>query len=438
MTTTICFRATAFGLLLGSLGVGPAAAQTLDTRLIASGLSSPVFATAPVNDGRTFIVEKGGAIKVAQGGVVSNFFTVPVASSGEQGLLGLAFDPNYGVAGTPGHRRFFVNYIDPTTRDTVIASHRVNEAGTGVVAGSRVEVMRFDQPDALSNHKAGWIAFKPGDSNHLYIATGDGGGGNDPLNSGQDLGVPLGKMLRIDINADSFPGDPNRNYGIPSDNPFAAVAGAQAEIFAYGLRNPWRNGFDRANGNLWIADVGQGSREEVNFISASSAGGQNFGWRVREGDIATPGVGGELEVGMVNPVLTYDRNAGVSITGGYVVRDVNSPLFGQYVFGDFVYGNIWAISGDGSAQSFGNALDLTAELDAGAAGPLGNIASFGEGFNGELLIVDYGGKVVQVVPEPGTAAMLVMGASVLLAAVGRRRRGSMLESAPEGLARVSG
>lgn len=422
MTTTISLRSTALSLYFGALGATTAAAQTLDTRLIANGLSSPVFATAPLNDGRTFIVEKGGAIKVAQGGVVSDFFRLSVASGGEQGLLGLAFDPNYGVAGTPGHRRFFVNYIDPTTRDTVIASHRVNEAGTGVVAGSRVEVMRFDQPDSFSNHKAGWIGFKPGDSNHLYVATGDGGGGNDPLNSGQSLSVPLGKVLRIDINADSFPGDPNRNYGIPSDNPFVGTAGAQPEIFAYGLRNPWRSSFDRANGNLWIADVGQGSREEVNFLSGASTGGQNFGWRVREGDIATPGVGGPAQPGMVDPVLTYDHSVGSSITGGYVVRDANSPLFGQYVFGDFVVGSIWAIAGNGTPQSFASALDLTAVLDAGVAGPLGNIASFGEGFNGELLIVDYGGKVVQVVPEPGTAAMLVMGASVLLAAVRRQRR----------------
>ena len=383
----------------------------LDTRLIASGFTQPLFATAPLADGRVFVVEKGGVIKSVLGGVTSTFLSIPVATASEQGLLGLAFDPQYGVAGTPGAGRFFVNYIDPGNGDTVVASYRA--AGNVANPASRAEVMRIDQPNGLTNHKAGWIAFKPGDVNNLYIATGDGGGSNDPSNFSQNRNVLLGKMLRVNINGDDF-ADPNINYSVPTSNPFFGSAGVRGEIFAYGLRNPWRSGFDTANGNLWIGDVGQNAREEVNLIAGSSAGGQNFGWRVREGDIATPGVGGPLQAGMVDPVLVYGRSFGASITGGTVVRDAASPLNGRYVFGDFAFGSIWALPADGANLSFANAVDISAALDAGAAGALGNISSFGSGASGELYIVDYGGKVVQVVPEPATAAMLLGGLALLL------------------------
>lgn len=395
--------------LCASLAATSAAA--LDTRLVASGLNQPVFATSPLDDGRLFVVEKTGRIQLVQGGVASSFLNLPVATSGERGLLGLAFDPGYGVVGSEGYRRFFVNYIDPTTLDTVVASYRANAAGTRALASSRTEVIRIDQPD-FNNHKAGWIGFKPGDANHLFIATGDGGSGNDPLNNAQNTGVLLGKMLRIDVNADDF-ADPDVNYGIPADNPLLTTPGARGEIFAYGLRNPWRNSFDRATGDLWIADVGQNEREEVNVIDAASGGGQNFGWRVREGDIATPGVGGPKTPDMVDPVLVYDHSFGSSITGGYVVRDASSPLDGQYVFGDFITGRVWAVDADGP-RTFASAVEITALLDAGGGGALGNIASFGEGANGELFIVDYGGKVVQVVPEPGTVALWAAGLVGLL------------------------
>ena len=152
-----------------------ASAQALDTRLVASGLSAPVYASAPLDDGRVFVLEQGGTIKVVQGGVVSNFLTVPVNASGEQGLLGLAFDSGYGDPSSAGYRRFFVNYTDPATLDTVVASYRTSTNPLLADTSSRVEVLRVDQPAGLSNHKAGWLGFKPGDNNHLYIATGDGG-----------------------------------------------------------------------------------------------------------------------------------------------------------------------------------------------------------------------------------------------------------------------
>ena len=384
----------------------------LDTRLIASGFTQPLFATAPLADGRVFVVEKSGVIKSVLGGVTSTFLSFPVATASEQGLLGLAFDPQYGVAGSPGAGRFFVNYIDPGNGDTVVASYRA--AGNVANPASRAEVMRIDQPNGLTNHKAGWIAFKPGDVNNLYIATGDGGGSNDPSNFSQNRNVLLGKMLRVNINADDFVADPNINYGVPADNPFVGQAGRRGEIFSYGLRNPWRNSFDSANGDLWIGDVGQNALEEVNLIRGSSGGGQNFGWRLREGDIATPGsVGGPRPADNVDPVLVYGRSFGVSITGGVVVRNAASPLNGQYVFGDFGFGNIWALPADAADLSFARAVNITAALDAGAGGVLGSISSFGSGAGGELYVVDYGGKVVQVVPEPGQAALLLGGLALL-------------------------
>ncbi|MBC7942057.1 MAG: PQQ-dependent sugar dehydrogenase, partial [Chitinophagaceae bacterium] len=401
-------------MLVFAAAAGTATAQGLDTRLLASGLTQPLFATAPLADGRVFVVEKGGLIKVLDNGAVSNFLSVAVNTGGEQGLLGLAFDPGYGNAASAGYRRFFVNYIEPGTNDTVIASYRATANPLLADPTTRVEVIRIDQPDGRSNHKAGWIGFKPGNANNLYIATGDGGSGNDPDNFAQNRNVLLGKMLRVDINGDDFVSNPNINYAIPSDNPFVGVPGTRGEIFNIGLRNPFRNSFDRATGNLWIADVGQGAREEVNFIAAASAGGQNFGWRIREGLIATPGISDPNPGGLTDPILDYVRSFGASITGGYVVRDASSPLFGRYVFGDFVSGRIFSIAGDGSVQTMANAVELTSVLDAGAAGPIGSVSSFGEGAGGELYIVDFGGKLVQVVPEPGTLALWLAGLGVMV------------------------
>lgn len=418
MTRSITLRGRHAAAALALLGTSLAAQASLQTQVVASGLAAPVAVAQPTAGGPLYVVQLGGAIRVVNNGVTSTFLNIPVATGGEQGLLGLAFDPGYADPASAGYRRFFVNYIDPTSRDTVIASYR---ATSELVAdpASRVEILRVDQPTGRSNHKAGWIGFKPGDSNHLYIATGDGGGSNDPDNRSQNLGDLLGKMLRIDINRDDF-ADPNINYGIPASNPFVGTAGARGEIYAYGLRNPFRNGFDSATGNLWIADVGQSAREEVNFIDAASPGGQNFGWRVREGDIATPGVGGALQPGMVNPVLVYPRSFGFSITGGHVVHNPGLlGLDGQYLFGDYGSGRVWSIAGDGSAQTMATATEWTATLTGGGFGPLGSIVAFGEGAAGELYIVDLNGRVMQVVPEPASVAMMLAGVALLM---GLRRR----------------
>lgn len=421
MPTKLLHPGAAAGLLtLAGLLALPLPARALDTVLVASGLAQPLFATSPVAGGPLYVVEKGGSIKAVAGGVASDFLQIAVSTGGERGLLGLAFDPGYAQVGAPGYGRFFVNYIDPTTQQTVIASYRTHGNAFAADPASRVEVMRIDQPAGLSNHKAGWIGFKPGDGDHLYIATGDGGSGNDPFNHGQRLDTLLGKMLRVDVNRDDF-ADPDINYAVPADNPFVGTAGARGEIYAYGLRNPFRNSFDSATGNLWIADVGQGAREELDFIAAGSPGGQNFGWRLREGDIPTPGITDPPVDGLVDPILVYDRSFGAAVTGGYVVREAGSPLYGQYVFGDFISGRIWAIAGDGSPTTIAQATELTALLDAGGGGVLGNIASFGQGAAGELYIVDYGGKVVRVVPEPATWALWAGGGAVLLGLARRRR-----------------
>lgn len=398
-----------------ALALAGTPARALDTQLVASGLSSPVYATAPLADGRLFVVEKGGTIRLVQGAATTSFLSLSVATSGEQGLLGLAFDPGYANPASPGFRRFFVDYIDPVSGDTVVASYRRSATDPNVAdPTSRVEILRIDQPAGLTNHKAGWIGFKPGDASNLYIAVGDGGGGNDPLNSGQTRTTMLGKMLRVDINNDAFPADPNRNYAIPSTNPFVGAGdGTLPEIYNLGLRNPWRNSFDMANGNFWIGDVGQGAREEIDFIAAASTGGQNFGWRIREGDIATPGIGDPPVAGLTGPILVYDHGIGQSITGGYVVRDPSSDLYGRYVFADFVTGRIWHVAADGSPKTMADAVEITALLDAGRGGALGQISSFGQGPNGELYVVDFGGKVVQLVPEASRVAMLAVGLLVL-------------------------
>jgi hypothetical protein len=383
---------------LALAAAGPALAYTQ----VGTGYSQPVFLTAPTGDSRLFVVEKGGLIKVQDGGSVSTWLNLSakVDTAGERGLLGLAFDPGYASNG-----RFYVNYIDKTTLDTVVASYTVNGAGQVDLASERT-ILTVDQPAGRSNHKAGWIGFSAADPGNLYIATGDGGGGNDPDNNAQNLGSNLGKLLRI------TPDAVNGGYSVPTDNPFVGTAGND-EIWAYGLRNPFRNSFDRVTGDLWIGDVGQGAREEVNFASAAAGLGRgaNYGWRVREGFIPTPGIGDPTPPGLTDPLFDYGRDIGGTVIGGYVYYGVDASLNGSYVFGDFVTGDIWRYSGG-----------TRTALDSPFAGF--QLTSFGEGGDGSLYAVGINGDIyllAAAVPEPTSALLMALG----LAGFGllsRRRR----------------
>lgn len=370
---------------------------------VGSGYDSPVFVTAPVGDNRLFVVEKGGLIRMqSSGGAVSTFLnlTAQVDTGGERGLLGLAFDPGYASNG-----RFYVNYIDKTTLSTVVASYTVDGAGV-VDMSSAKTIITVAQPAGRDNHKAGWIGFSAADPGQLYIATGDGGSGNDPDNNAQDLNSNLGKLLRITPNAAG-------GYTVPANNPFVGVAGND-EIWALGLRNPYRNSFDRLTGDLWMGDVGQGAREEVNFASAASGLGRgaNYGWRIREGTIATPGINdGPPLIPVTDPLFDYDRNVGGTVIGGYVYHGTDASLDGKYVFGDFVAGKIWSYSN-------GTRTEL--------ADPFGayQLTSFGEGGDGSLYAVGINGDIYRLaaaVPEPAPALLLALGlaAGTLLT---RRRR----------------
>jgi glucose/arabinose dehydrogenase len=377
----------AFALALGLSFVAPAAlAQAvvppLYTTPVASNLNDPLFVTAsPGDNSRLFVVEQRGKIKVIENGVMQSTpfldLSALVGQTGnEQGLLGLAFDPNYAT-----NHNFYVNYTD-RSGDTRVARYQAS-SNPNVALTTESRLLYIDQP--YSNHNGGWIGFGP--DNYLYVASGDGGSGNDPQNRAQNLNSLLGKMLRIDVNRDDFPTDAARNYGIPAGNPFVGAAGAD-EIWDYGLRNPWRNSFDRATGDLYIGDVGQGEREEISFHANGAAGGINFGWRIFEGTLPT-GIDPDT-INQSPPIHEYTHNDGYSVTGGYVYRgDAIEGLSGTYLFGDYGSGRIWSFRYDGATKS--DFRELTSEL-----GEIGSIASFGEDANGELYAVSLSGSVYRI------------------------------------------
>ena len=373
---------------------------------VASGLDQPLYVTAPPGDlDRLFIVEKqSGRIKILELASetlkATPFLTVTGLSTvGEQGLLGLAFHPDYESNGY-----FYVNFTD-TGGDTKVVRYQVSGADRDVAdPNSSLVILTIDQPQG--NHNGGWLGFGP--DGYLYVNSGDGGGSNDTgpghVSGGNAQDVTdnlLGKILRIDVDGDDFPLDDDRNYAIPPTNPFVGSAGDD-EIWAYGLRNPWRSSFDRLTGDLYIGDVGQKAREEIDFQPAGSAGGENYGWRLREGTIATPtgGVGGPAPPGAIDPVYDYehldgpfDPFEGNSVTGGYVYRGPNLALRGKYFFGDFVSERIWSIEHDGSAAT--ELIDWT-DAFTPDIGSIDQISSFGEDASGNLYVVDLGGQVFRV------------------------------------------
>jgi len=347
---------------------------TLDLQTVAEGFEAPLGVThAGDGSGRLFVVEQTGAIHILSDGKVLGepFLDVreSVVAGGEQGLLGLAFHPAYSRNG-----RFFINYTD-VNGDTVVAEVQTSNDPNVANGGSVTPLLQINQPYA--NHNGGQLAFGP--DGYLYIATGDGGSAGDPEGNGQNTEALLGKLLRVDV-------DSGDGYGIPDDNPFANGGGAP-EVWAYGLRNPWRFSFDNETDELWIADVGQGDFEEINK-SRPDRGGLNYGWNVMEGSECFEGVDCDPD-DMVLPVSGYTHDAGCSVTGGYVYRGTEYPtLTGGYVFGDYCSGTIWGI--DARAGRFTEPVEL---MESGLS-----ISSFGTDEEGELYLTDLsGGRLLQVV-----------------------------------------
>jgi len=406
--------------------VSPCFGAITGLQRVASGLSSPIFVThAPGDTSRIFIAQRGGAIRILDlntGSLLSTPFLSMsgISTDGEGGFLGLAFHPNYFDEGMPGFGKFYVNVTTNSTTETHIREFEVSTTNPNLAnPGSLREILSFAQPQ--TNHNGGWIGFSPNDG-FLYIASGDGGGGND-TGTGHTAGTGnaqdttenlLGKMLRIDpIDPDP---DSGPNYAIPPTNPFKAGVGVPEddvgddEIWAYGLRNPFRASFDRLTGDLWIGDVGQSAREEVDFQPASSTGGENYGWRLREGTIATPtgGVGGAC-AGCIEPVYDYarptgnamtDQFRGTTVIGGYVYRGPDPSLQGQYLFMDrdantdpnIADINYWMFDPDDPYDSVQNIDSMLTPNVGSAGGPV----SMGEDAVGNLYIAYFSGEVYRI------------------------------------------
>jgi glucose/arabinose dehydrogenase len=339
------------------------------------GLVQPVFLTHAGDDsGRVFVVEQPGRIREVDkaGHLLGTFLDIQgrVGAGGERGLLGLAFHPKYVSNG-----RFFVDYTD-NNGDTVIAEFRrssPNQAG----AGSERVLLRIDQP--FANHNGGMVAFGP--DGYLYIGMGDGGSQGDPNNNGQNRNALLGKILRIDV-------DHGATYASPASNPFAS-GGGRAEVWAFGLRNPWRFSFDRQTGALFIGDVGGKQREEIDARPASSKGGENFGWRITEGDRCHKPASGCSRAGITPPVAVYPTNRGCAITGGYVYRGAKyASLRGGYFFSDYCNGEIYALD---AAAALRGPTTFRRLLGSGLS-----VSSFGEDGSGELYVIDLGGRVMRI------------------------------------------
>jgi Ca2+-binding RTX toxin-like protein len=378
-----------------STGDAVAGSEMIDAVRVASGLVGPLYAVSPPGEpDRLFIVEQHtGRIRILDlnSGQIAgeHFLDLPdgsLAGGGEQGLLGLAFHPNYASNGL-----FYVNLTNQAG-DTEVREYRRADANHADAASSRL-VLTIDQP--FANHNGGWLGFGP--DGMLYVATGDGGSGGDPQNNAQNLNSLLGKVLRIDVNSDAFPNDAAKNYAIPAGNPFAGATPGADEVWLYGLRNPWRMSFDSATGNLWIGDVGQGAREEVDVVPAGQSG-LNLGWKFKEGFNT---FSGSPPAGLTDPILDYDRTtplySGVSVTGGYVYHGAGG-MDGLYLFGDFVSGNLWSVSyaPGGTAQDF---LNRNAQLVVSGGGDIDQIASFAVDGTGRLYLIGLDGDIHRLTPR---------------------------------------
>lgn len=351
---------------------------SISLQQIASGLSSPVYLDdAGDGSGRLFIVEQGGRILIYKNGAVLGTpfldITSKVLSGGERGLLRVAFHPQYET-----NRRFFVYYTRRADGDLVI-SELAASSGNPDVADTTERILLTIEHSTYSNHNGGQLQFGP--DGYLYIGTGDGGGGGDPLGSGQNVNTLLGKILRIDVNG-ALP------YAIPPSNPLVGAPGLD-EIYAWGVRNPWRFSFDRFTGTPYVGDVGQGSWEEVDVL----ASGGNHGWNIMEGNHCYPPGSSCSSTGLMLPIAEYGHTGGnCSITGGYVYRGSQSPdMYGTYLYGDYCSGIIWGYAGGVSTQL----------LDTSFA-----ISSFGEDESGEIYLLSLSGTVDRIIgPSAGACTL---------------------------------
>jgi glucose/arabinose dehydrogenase len=353
--------------------------------LVADGFIDPVFVTqAPGNPDRLFVVEQGGLIWVVRDGVVLTEpfldLTGSVSAGGERGLLGLAFHPLYLFNGW-----FFVSYTD-VNGDTRVVRYSVSFDPDRADSDSGLEILFIEQPYA--NHNGGMLAFGPNDG-FLYVGLGDGGGSGDPDDNGQDRSTLLGAMLRIDV---QFSRETER-YRIPATNPFRSDPASRPEIWAYGLRNPWRFSFDPITGDLYVGDVGQDSWEEVSVQLGSSPGGENFGWPRMEGTHCYRPATGCATATMTRPVYEYGHDEGCSVTGGYVYQGRAIPaLLGRYLFADFCEGWIRSFVLDGGRATA--VRDHTNELIPGD-----NVVSFGQDVFGELYVVARSGAIYRIAAD---------------------------------------
>ncbi len=384
------------GLLLlmawAGMATEPAHAQggpvwpTLVAQDIGIAFNEPTFIThAGDGSGRMFVVQKGGLIRIVVGGTVLptpyiDLDAVVGSSGSEQGLLSMAFSPNYATNG-----EFYVNYTN-NSGNTVIARYSVSANPDVANPASAQIILTINQP--YSNHNGGQLQF--GDDGKLYIGMGDGGSGGDPQNHAQNTNDLLGKILRLDVET----GDPI-TYTIPADNPYVGQSGYRGEIWHIGTRNPWRFSFDRQTDDMYIADVGQGNWEEIDFQPAASTGGENWGWRCYEGNAAynTSGCGSSSNYDF--PVAQYSHGSGCSVTGGYVYRGPNYPrMQGVYFYADYCSGNLWGLQNIGGTQGWVTQLLITAS---------GNPITFGEDEAGNLYMGTQNGRIYQLTDPSGGA-----------------------------------
>lgn len=356
---------------------------TLSFTEVVSGLVSPTFIThAGDGSGRLFLLEQGGRVRISSGGVLlpAPFLDITdrVVSGGEQGLLGLAFPPGSGP-----REHFYVYYTRSGDGAGVLSRFAVSADPDLADAASEELLLMVTQP--FANHNGGQLAFSPVDG-YLYLGLGDGGGSGDPNGNGQNPTTLLGSLLRLEVENGSV------GYAIPVDNPFVGNPGGADEVWAYGLRNPWRFSFDRQNGDLYLADVGQAAWEEINLRPADAIGVANFGWNTFEADACfNPPVGCLPPADYLPPVDSYDHSFGTSVTGGYVYRGPGNPLMqGTYFYGDFGSGRIWTLRLSGGVVQSQLLMDTSF-----------NISSFGEDEAGRLYLADYStGSVYRIDQQP--------------------------------------